>query len=234
MLEISSLSKAYGSTVALDKLTLTVRRDELLVLLGPSGCGKTTLLRLIAGHEKAGAGRIVLDSRDVTEDPPETRGIGMVFQNYALFPHLTAAANVEFGLKMRGETKATRRRRASDWLAFVGLGGMEYRDPASLSGGEQQRVALARALAIEPKVLLLDEPFANLDRPLRDQMRTELRALQQRLGITTLFVTHDQDEALLLADRIAVMNRGQIHQCATPLHLCLRPATEFVAAFFGR
>lgn len=232
-MEIRSLSKQYSPGVGIDKVSLDVRRGELLAVLGPSGCGKTTLLRLIGGYEKASSGSISVDGADITALEPERRNIGMVFQNYALFPHLNVIENVEFGLKMRGEAGLARRQKAHEALAFVNLEGMDQRRPTTLSGGEQQRVALARALAFSPRMLLLDEPLANLDRRIREQMRVELRLLQQRLGIATILVTHDQEEALTMADRIAVMERGRIHQCGTAIDLCLRPANGFVADFFG-
>lgn len=233
MIELRSVSKAFGNVKAVDALSLDVRHGELLAILGPSGCGKTTLLRLIGGYEKLDSGALLVDGADVTARPPESRNVGMVFQNYSLFPHLTVLENVEFGLKMRGVAREERAAKARDMLAFVNLYGVEKRKPKQLSGGQQQRVALARALAISPSVLLLDEPLANLDRQVREHMRAELRGWQQRLGITTILVTHDQEEALGLADRIGVMENGRLHQCASPVELCVRPANEFVAGFFG-
>jgi putative spermidine/putrescine transport system ATP-binding protein len=233
LIEMRGLTRRFGAVTAVDDLTLKVMEGELLAVLGPSGCGKSTLLRLIGGYERPDAGGISIAGRDVTGLPPEARNIGMVFQDYALFPHMTAAANVEFGLKMRGIGKEARRARALEALAFTGLDGIGDRSPGSLSGGQQQRLALARAIAPNPRLLLLDEPLSNLDARIRNGMRVELRAMQRRLGVTTILVTHDQEEALLVADRIAVMERGRLHQCAPPLEICLRPATDFVAQFLG-
>lgn len=233
MIELKALTRQFGHISAVDNLSLEVRPGELLAVLGPSGCGKTTMLRLIGGYEHPDSGSIHLNGKDVTSLPPEQRHIGMVFQNYALFPHLTVAGNVDFGLRMQGIGREECRRRVAQALAFVNLPGLESRRPATLSGGQQQRVALARALAIEPEVLLLDEPLANLDRRVREQMRVELRALQQRLSITTILVTHDQEEALTLADRIAILDHGRLIQCGTSIELCLRPASEAVSDFLG-
>jgi ABC-type Fe3+/spermidine/putrescine transport system ATPase subunit len=233
MIALAGLRKAFGAVVAVDDVSLSVRQGEFLAVLGPSGCGKTTLLRLIGGYDRPDAGSVQIDGREVSGLPPEQRNVGMVFQKYALFPHLTVLENVEFGLKMRRVEKRERRRRAVEALAFVNLPGMEDRYPATLSGGQQQRVSLARALVVSPSVLLLDEPLASLDRQIREQMRAELRALQQRLSITTIFVTHDQEEALTMADRIAVMEKGRFHQCGTPVEICVRPASRFVESFFG-
>jgi ABC-type Fe3+/spermidine/putrescine transport system ATPase subunit len=233
MIEFVEITKSFGGTAAVRKASLALAEGELLAVLGPSGCGKTTLLRIAGGYEQADSGSVRIHGRDVTGLPAEARNIGMVFQNYALFPHMTVLGNVEFGLRMRGVGKAERKRRACALLSLVGLEGFDNRKPAELSGGQQQRVALARALVIEPAALLLDEPLANLDRNVRLRMRDELRSLQQRLRITTMLVTHDQEEALAIADRIAVMDAGRIEQTGRALDLCLNPATPFVSAFFG-
>jgi ABC-type Fe3+/spermidine/putrescine transport system ATPase subunit len=233
MLEFVDVSKSFGSVTAVRAASLALAPGELLAVLGPSGCGKTTLLRIAGGYERADSGLVRIDGRDVTALPPERRNVGMVFQNYALFPHMSVIENVVFGLRMRGIGKDHRRQRAMAMLSLVGLEGVEKRKPAELSGGQQQRVALARALVIEPCVLLLDEPLANLDRNVRLRMREELRALQQRLQITTILVTHDQEEALAIADRIAVMEAGRIEQTGRALDVCLNPASPFVSAFFG-
>ncbi len=218
----------------MDDFSLSVPRRTFFSLLGPSGCGKTTLLRLIGGYLPPAAGAVVLEGRDVTAEPPERRDVGMGFQNYALFPHLTARSNVSFGLEMRRIPRAERERRVETMLDRVGLAPAERgRRPAQLSGGQQQRVALARALVIEPKLLLLDEPFAHLDRRLREQLRAELRALQQRTGVTTLLVTHDQEEALSLSDRVGVMARGRLLQVDAPPVLYHRPRNPFIARFLG-
>jgi putative spermidine/putrescine transport system ATP-binding protein len=233
MIEFAAVSKSYGPVTAVRDASLSLKTGELVAVLGPSGCGKTTLLRIAGGYERADTGSVRLNGRDVTAAPPEARNVGMVFQNYALFPHMTTLENVEFGLRMRGASKAERKQRAASVLSLVGLEGVDTRRPAELSGGQQQRVALARALVIEPDVLLLDEPLANLDRNVRLRMRDELRSLQQRLRITTILVTHDQEEALSIADRVAVMDAGSIEQTGRVLDLCLRPATPFVATFLG-
>jgi len=231
---LTGLNKTYGRTVAIDDLTLRVNRGEFFALLGPSGCGKTTTLRAIAGLCDIDRGHIEIMGRDVTALPVNKRNIGMVFQNYALFPHMTVAENIAFGLKVRGVTKAdiaTRMRRA---LELVQLPEAGNRLPRQLSGGQQQRVALARALVIEPALLVLDEPLSNLDAQLRKDMQFELRSLQRRLGITAIYVTHDQEEALSLSDRIAVMNRGRVMQCGSPTEIYRNPANRFVANFIGR
>ena len=233
MIEFHAVSKSFGVMPAVRPTTLALRPGELHAVLGPSGCGKTTLLRMAGGYEQTDSGRIQINGRDVTHTAPEHRNVGMVFQNYALFPHMTVLDNVEFGLRMRGVATAARRERAMSILALVGLGGVEGRKPAELSGGQQQRVAVSRALVIEPEVLLLDEPLANLDRNVRLRMRDELRALQLRLNITTILVTHDQEEALAIADRISIMNAGVIEQTGRSLDLYLHPATTFVSSFFG-
>lgn len=223
----------YGSSVAVDQLTLEIEKGELLSLLGPSGCGKTTTLRMIAGFVPPARGHIMLNGAEITRLPPHKRNIGVVFQSYALFPHLSALENVAFGLRMRNVPTAVRLERARATLETVGLGAFADRLPGNLSGGQQQRVALARALVIEPEVLLLDEPLSNLDANLRAEMRDEIRSLQQRLGITTLFVTHDQQEALSMSDRIAVMEGGYIRELGTPQALCDAPKSAFTAGFLG-
>ncbi len=234
-LELEGLTRRFGTNPpAVDTLSLSLPRGALLALLGPSGCGKTTTLRMIAGLERADAGRVVVDGRDVTPLPPEARNMGVVFQSYALFPHMTAAGNVGFGLETRRLSRSERNTRIAEALALVGLTDYTARKPRALSGGQQQRVALARALAIRPELLLLDEPLSALDAQMRDGVREEIRALQQRLGTTAVFVTHDQAEALAMADLVAVMNRGRLEQCGTPEDLFERPATRFVAGFVGR
>ncbi|MFR9792283.1 ABC transporter ATP-binding protein [Streptomyces sp. MB22_4] len=231
--EFRGLRREFGATVALDGLDLTVRPGEFLALLGPSGCGKTTALRMLAGFEHPDSGAVLVDGRDITRVPAHRRDAGMVFQSYSLFPHLDAVDNVAFGLRMRGVRSAERRGRAAELLELVGLGDKGKRFPHQLSGGQQQRIALARALALRPRVLLLDEPLSALDAKVRLSLREEIRRLQQELGITTLFVTHDQEEALSIADRVAVMRAGRLEQCAEPAELYGRPATAFVAEFVG-
>jgi putative spermidine/putrescine transport system ATP-binding protein len=233
LIEFQGIRKNFGAISALRDASVSIHDGELLAILGPSGCGKSTLLRIAGGYETADAGTVTLNSRDITNLAPEARDIGMVFQNYALFPHMSVLENVEFGLRMRRVAKGQRRERAMAMLELVGLAGVEQRRPAELSGGQQQRVALARTLVIEPAALLLDEPLANLDRNVRLRMRDELRALQRRLRITTVLVTHDQEEALAMADRISVMEAGHIEQTGTALDLYLRPASPFVSQFFG-
>jgi putative spermidine/putrescine transport system ATP-binding protein len=230
---ISSLVKRYGSSAAVDGISLEVRHGEFISLLGPSGCGKTTTLKCLAGFEDADSGRILFDGKDVSRLPPEKRDIGMVFQSYALFPHLTVARNLAFGLEMRRIDKAQIKTRVRSALDLVRLSGLEERYPVALSGGQQQRVALARALVIEPKILLLDEPLANLDAKLRDEMRGFIRDLQKRVGITTLYVTHDQAEAMTMSDRVVVMFAGKIAQADVPVAIYDRPANRAVADFVG-
>src|SRR5579863_3306912 len=230
---LEGLSRHYGDVMALDGLDLTLHPGELVVLLGPSGCGKTTTLRLLAGLEDADTGRVMVGGQDVTRRPASKRDMGMVFQAYSLFPHMTVKDNVAFGLKLRRKAKAERDKRAMDMLELVGLTGQADRYAHQLSGGQQQRVALARALAIEPQVLLLDEPLSALDAKVRAQLRDEIRRIQLEVGITTLFVTHDQEEALAIADRVGVMRDGHLEQLAPPTEVYSRPATSFVAEFVG-
>jgi putative spermidine/putrescine transport system ATP-binding protein len=233
-LVLERLRRVYGATVAVDRVDLEVAQGELVALLGPSGCGKTTTLRMVAGFVLPSEGRVRIGGTDVTNAPPYGRDTGMVFQGYALFPHMTVADNVGFGLEMRRIPRAERERRVAEALRLVRLDGLAERRPAQLSGGQQQRVALARALVVNPKVFLLDEPLSNLDARLRAEVRVEIRALQQRLGLTTLFVTHDQEEALTMADRLVVMDRGRVRQTGTPEELYERPCDLFVAGFLGR
>jgi ABC-type Fe3+/spermidine/putrescine transport system ATPase subunit len=225
---------ALGGRPVVAGIDLSLHTGEFFALLGPSGCGKTTLLRLIGGYLSPGSGRVILRGEDVTDRPPERRDVGMVFQSYALFPHLSARENVAFGLEMRGIPRRECQQRVEEMLDRVGLATAERgRKPTQLSGGQQQRVALARALVIEPRLLLLDEPLANLDRRLREQLRTELRHLQQRTGVATLLVTHDQEEALALADRLGVMSQGRLLQVDAPRELYRHPVCPFVACFLG-
>src|SRR5437660_6176006 len=233
-LDITGLAKRYGDFYAVRDVSLGIRDGEFLVLLGPSGCGKTTTLRMVAGFIEPTAGHVKLGGSDVTLLPPWKRNAGMVFQSYALFPHLTVAQNVAFGLEMRKLAKADIERRVEETLALVRLTGYGARLPRQLSGGQQQRVALARALAIRPDVLLLDEPLSNLDAKLREEVRIEIRELQRQLGLTTIMVTHDQEEALTVADRLVVMADGEIRQIGSQRDLYERPADRFVAAFVGR
>jgi putative spermidine/putrescine transport system ATP-binding protein len=231
---LAALSRHYGSAVAVDRVDLELARGKFLALLGPSGCGKTTTLRMIAGLVEPTAGRIMVDGADITRTPPYRRDMGLVFQSYALFPHMDVARNVGFGLRMRGMQGADAARRVAEALALVRLSGLEARRPKQLSGGQQQRVALARALVIRPNLLLLDEPLSNLDAKLREDMRAEIRDIQQSLGITTVFVTHDQTEALAMADLVAVMDSGRVAQLGPPTEIFEKPATPFVAGFVGR
>jgi putative spermidine/putrescine transport system ATP-binding protein len=230
---LQNLTRTYGTVKALDGLTLHLEPGELVALLGPSGCGKTTALRILAGLEEPTAGTVTVDGRDVTAVPPNRRDMGMVFQAYSLFPHLTAIENVAFGLKLRGKPKAVCEARAAEMLDMMGLSAHRDKYSDQLSGGQQQRVALARALAVEPQVLLLDEPLSALDAKVRVQLRDEIRRVQSEVGTTTLFVTHDQEEALAVADRVGVMNHGRLEQIGTPVELYTTPATPFVADFVG-
>ncbi len=230
---LDGVTKRFGSVVAVADTWLKVRRGEFLTLLGPSGCGKTTLLNLIAGFLEPDTGELFIHEQRVTDTPPHRRSIGMVFQNYALFPHMDVADNVAFGLKMRKTPRDEIRQRVSAALDIVRLGGLGDRRPRQLSGGQQQRVALARALVINPQVLLLDEPLSALDKNLRAEMQVELKQIHQRVGITTVFVTHDQGEALSLSDRIAVMSSGIIQQISPPNEVYRYPANSFVASFIG-
>ncbi|CAN7569909.1 ABC transporter ATP-binding protein [Neorhizobium tomejilense] len=232
-LTIENLSAHYGTTQVLKDLSISVAAGELVSLLGSSGCGKTTTLRLVAGFLQPTSGRIRLGDRDLTTLPAHTRNIGLVFQNYALFPHLTVLDNVAFGLKQRGLAKPDRTRRAMAMLERVGLAPLADRLPAALSGGQKQRVALARALVIEPPLLMFDEPLSNLDAKLRIDMRVEIRQLQRANGTTSLYVTHDQEEAFSISDRVAIMNAGRILQLDTPEVLYQKPANAFVARFVG-
>ncbi len=233
MIELVEISKSFGGVKALDGVSLTLAPGEFVAVLGPSGCGKTTLLRAIGGYVTVDRGTVRLNGRDVTQQPPEARRVGMVFQDYALFPHMTVLENVAFGLKMRGESKAAREQKARTILELTGMEGTEPRRPSELSGGQQQRVAVARAIAHEPDALLLDEPLANLDRNIRLRLRDELRELQQRLKIPTILVTHDQEEALGVADRTAIMNQGRIVQIGGAFDLTMNPADPFVSEFLG-
>ena len=231
---LTKLLKTYGELRAVDDVSLAIRDGELLALLGPSGCGKTTTLRVIAGFVQPDSGTVHFGDRDVTRVPVHKRNVGMVFQGYALFPHLTVAKNVEFGLRVRGWDKERVGRRVKEMLEWVQLDGMSERRPRQLSGGQQQRVAVARAMAIQPDVLLLDEPFSALDAKLRLQMRTEIRELQRQAKITSVFVTHDQEEAMAIADRIGVMNQGRLEQLGSAEDLYKRPVSRFVAGFIGK
>jgi spermidine/putrescine transport system ATP-binding protein len=233
-LRLAGITKRYGAVTAVDGVDLEVREGEFLTLLGPSGCGKTTTLGLIAGFFPPSAGEITLKGRPVAGLPPFKRDIGVVFQDYALFPHMSAGDNVAFGLRMRNLDRGEIDQRVKEALDLVQLRGLAERRPLELSGGQRQRVALARALVIRPAVLLLDEPLSNLDLKLREEMRVEIAGLQRRLGITTVFVTHDQGEALVMSDRIAVMNAGRIEQLGRPAEIYEKPATRFVAEFIGR
>ena len=233
-LQLERLAKRFGGVAAVDGLSLTVPRGDILALLGPSGSGKTTTLRLLAGFETPDEGRIVVDGEDVTSVAPSARRFGMVFQHYALFPHLDVGRNIAFGLEGRGLSALERDRRVAEALTMVELSGLERRAVSALSGGQQQRVALARALAPAPRVLLLDEPLSNLDPGLRERTRRELRRLIERIGITTILVTHEQEEAFDLADHVAVLQGGRLQQAATPEELYRAPATSFVVGFIGR
>jgi putative spermidine/putrescine transport system ATP-binding protein len=232
-LTFSTVRKTFGQNVALEGLDLEVNDGELISLLGPSGCGKTTALRIAAGFEHADSGRILVAGDDITNKPPHKRNMGMVFQSYSLFPNLTVAGNVEYGLRTRGIAKAERHRRVQEMLELVQLGSMANRYAHQISGGQQQRVALARALAIQPQVLLLDEPLSALDAKVRATLRDEIRRIQTELGITTLFVTHDQEEALAISDRVGVMSNGHLEQLGPPTEVYRHPASAFVARFVG-
>jgi len=231
--QFEDMHRWYGPVHALDGLSLDIAPGELVALLGPSGCGKTTALRALGGLDDVDAGRILVDGKDMTRVPANKRNMGIVFQAYSLFPNMTAGDNVAYGLRLRGQGREERRNRASEVLDLVGLGGYANRYPHQMSGGQQQRVALARALAIEPQVLLLDEPLSALDAKVRRQLREEIRRIQIAVGTTTLFVTHDQEEALALGDRVGVMSAGRLEQIAAPAELYDRPATAFVAEFVG-
>ncbi len=239
-LSLQNLTKVFqarggsGEVLAVDEANLTIEQGEFLTLLGPSGCGKTTTLRLIAGFEFPTQGEIILDGKDVAPLPPDKREMAMVFQSYAIFPHLSVFENIAYGLKIKKLSKQDIKKRVAEVLELTELSGLENRAPNQLSGGQQQRVALARALVMEPKVLLLDEPLSNLDAKLREQMRIELRRIQHQLGITSVYVTHDQVEAMALSDRIVVMNLGRIEQVGPPWEIYRHPVSEFVANFIGR
>ena len=232
-LEFSGISKNYGKTVALRDFNLSVKQGELVSLVGPSGCGKTTALRIAAGFTAPNHGKVIVDSADVTLQPAQKRNMGMVFQNYSLFPNLTVFGNVEFGLRTRKVTAVERKKLVGETIDLVRLNGLEDRYPHQLSGGQQQRVALARALAFRPTVLLLDEPLSALDAKVRLEVRTEIRRLQSELGMTTIFVTHDQEEALSISDRLAVMSDGVLEQVGTPFDVYRHPVNSFVAQFVG-
>jgi putative spermidine/putrescine transport system ATP-binding protein len=232
-LELQGIRKMFGDSPVLNNVDLTIREGELVTLLGPSGCGKSTLLRCIAGLTELDGGRILLGQKDLSNLPPRNREVGMVFQSYALFPNLTVSQNIEYGLKMRGVSKKDRLKRSEELLVLIDLEDKRDAYPQHLSGGQQQRVALARSLAMQPKVLLLDEPLSALDAKIRKNLRLEIRQIQQRLNMTTIFVTHDQEEALTLSDRICIMNKGHIVQDGTPEALYSTPRTEFVARFMG-
>ena len=233
-LQLEGIHKRFGAFAALDNINLSIRRGEFICFLGPSGCGKTTLLRIIAGLEKQTSGRIVQADRDISSQPPAGRDYGIMFQSYALFPNLTAAENVAYGLVNRRHLRSQVDRRVEELLHLVGLPGSGAKYPAQMSGGQQQRVALARALATSPGLLLLDEPLSALDAIVRVHLRNEIRALQRALGLTTIMVTHDQEEALSVADRIVVMNQGRIEQVGTPMQVYREPASPFVADFVGK
>ena len=232
-IKLIGLQKKFGSTVAVENLNLEIRQGEFFSMLGPSGSGETTVLRLIAGFEAASAGQVLLDGQDVTKAAPFDRDVNTVFQDYALFPHMNVIENVAYGLRVRGVGKSERLAAASAALETVRLSELAARKPSELSGGQRQRVALARAIVVRPKVLLLDEPLGALDLKLREQMQIELKDLQRKLGITFIFVTHDQEEALTLSDRVAVFNKGRIEQLGTPRQLYEEPASAFVAGFVG-
>ncbi|MFJ7355865.1 ABC transporter ATP-binding protein [Phyllobacterium sp. NPDC097923] len=232
-LKVERMSVGYGPTTVLDNLDLDIHKGEFVALLGSSGCGKTTLLRTIAGFSKPFSGSIQVANRDVTQMPPDKRGMALVFQSYALWPHMTVAQNIGYGLKLQKRSKDVIHARVNEMQNLLGLGGLGARKPAQLSGGQRQRVALGRALAIDPEILLLDEPLSNLDARIRLTVRHEIRSLQKRLGITAIHVTHDREEAMVMADRIVIMNAGRIEQQGTPEDVYNKPASLFVAAFMG-
>lgn len=232
-LEINNVSKKFGATEAVSDFNLQIEKGELVSFLGPSGCGKTTTLRMVAGFEMPSAGRIVMDGKDITDMPPNQRDVGMVFQSYALFPNMTVAGNIGFGLKIMKKTADEIQQRVKDMLDLINMPDYAHRYPYQLSGGQQQRVALARALALRPDVLLLDEPLSALDAKIRVSLRAEIRAIQRKLGITAIYVTHDQEEALSLSDRVVVMNAGKMEQVGTPFQIYNFPETNFVASFVG-
>jgi iron(III) transport system ATP-binding protein len=232
-IEFTEVVKRYGEALAVDRISFSIRRGELVTFLGPSGCGKTTSLRLIAGLELPTSGSILIGGRDVSRDPASERNVGMVFQSYALFPHMTVLENVAYGPVIRGGDKRAAKAKAREILALIGLGGLEARLPSELSGGQQQRVAVARAIVQQPDVLLFDEPLSNVDAKLRRRVRAEIRDLQRRFGLTAVYVTHDQEEALAVSDRIVVMSHGRIAQIGTPADLYERPNSRFVADFIG-
>jgi putative spermidine/putrescine transport system ATP-binding protein len=231
--ELDQLVRVFGPTRALDHFSISIDPGEFVALLGPSGCGKTTALRVLAGFERVDSGRVVVGGQELSKVAAQRRDMGMVFQSYSLFPNMSALNNVAYGLRMRGQRAEQRRRKATELLEMVGLADQAAKYPHQMSGGQQQRIALARALAIEPRVLLLDEPLSALDAKVRAELRDQIRSLQQRLAITTVFVTHDQEEALSMADRVCVMSKGRNEQTATPATLYSRPATPFVAEFVG-
>ncbi len=233
MIELRGVGKLWGDVVALSPTNLLIPEGSFTVLLGPSGCGKTTTLRLIAGLDSASSGQIFVGGRDVTNEPPSQRNLAMVFQNYALFPHLSVADNIVFGLQVRKAPRQEQSQRLARVLSLLGLEKLSDRKPSQLSGGQQQRVALARALVAEAKICLMDEPLSNLDAQLRQEMRQELRALQQKLGLTVVYVTHDQAEAMSMADQVVLLNRGQVEQTGAPREIYARPATVFAARFIG-
>ncbi len=232
-IQLVDVSKDWGDTKALEAINLTIEPGTFCVLLGPSGCGKSTTLRIIAGLESASSGQVFVDGKDVTQQPPALRGIAMVFQNYALFPHLSVADNITFGLSVRRVEASETARRLQSTAELLGLQKLLDRKPSQLSGGQQQRVALGRALVAQAKVCLMDEPLSNLDAQLRQDMRRELRELQQRLGLTVVYVTHDQTEAMSMADQVVLLNKGRIEQCAAPRTLYSSPASTFAARFIG-
>ncbi len=233
-LTLDGLAKCYGELSVVEDISLNIERGEFVSLLGPSGCGKTTTLHMVAGFVEPTRGRILLEGRDITQTRPEKRGMGIVFQSYALFPHMSVANNIGFGLEMQGMARSDRAKRVAETLELVRLDGLGERFPRELSGGQRQRVAIARALAIRPNVLLLDEPMSNLDAKLREEMHVELRSIQKQLGITTILVTHDQIEAMTMSDRIAVMHGGRIVQVSTPFEAYEHPESVFASSFLGK